>query len=147
MANPNIQYGIVIGTAIAGLSTLLTTYDAITKINVSYLECEQNNPDLQKSINSKFITVLVIAITAIVIGIIIKYLLHKNIIASGFILAGILGIAYAIAMKLQYLSDTAKVTTSWIAFIALIIVGVLYDRSYATSIAAIPVTNVTEFTN
>jgi len=126
------QYGIVIATAIMGLATLLTTYDAITKVNESYLECEEDNPQLQKALQDKFITVLVIAIVAIVTGIGIKYMLQKNIIALGLVTAGILGITYALTLKLQYLSDTAKVSFSWISFLILIVVGVLYDRNYAS---------------
>jgi membrane-bound ClpP family serine protease len=138
--NANIKYGIVIGTAIFGLATLLTTYDSITKINEGYLECEENNPDLQRAQQNKFITVLTIAIVAVVMGIIIKYLLNKNIIAMGFITAGVLGITYAIALKLQYLSSTVKVSVSWVTFIILIIAGVLYDRGY-------PSTTITSGTN
>ena len=128
------QILVILGIGISGLTTFVTTYDAITNINAQIQTCTRSDP-LRRQLNIQFIVLLILAILAILIGIILAWLLRnatntRRIMTLGIIVAGIFGIIYAISIKLanSTLSSVLKAGLSWTVFIGFLIAGYFVSR-------------------
>ena len=117
------QYGIIAGLAASGFATLITTYDAIAQPD-SWENCTPvPDVDIQKKKQTKFLTVLIISILAVIAGMIIKILLDYQLYGYGLLTAGIVGITYALFSKLADVSIAVKTSISWISFLAFLALG------------------------
>jgi NADH:ubiquinone oxidoreductase subunit 3 (subunit A) len=125
------QYIIILGIAASGVAAFVSTYDAITDINKNMKACLNTDP-LKKERNIQFAIILVVAVLAIIIGIIMSVFFRKQenqhrVLSLGVITTGILGLLYAISMQFQSASNTIKLVSSWAVFIVFIMIALVYN--------------------
>ena len=130
------QYVISIGVAVSGVTALVATYNAVSKVNTQYQSCLANG--LGKTINTKFIVVLVISIIILLLGVLLAWMFRKSdhlrLITLGVSTAGALGIIYAILIKLNTSKhETAKVIGAWVVFIIFLILAFFFSGKRAVA--------------
>ena len=125
MFNP-WQIAAVFGIALSAVAAYITTYNAISKINIDI----QQDPNLTQKLKVRFIITLVISCLAVVVGIFLAYWfrnsLHKviPILGLGLAGAGILGIIYGLVSRYQTSTGQGiKVGISWVALLIFLGLG------------------------
>jgi uncharacterized membrane protein len=129
------QYVVMLGVAISGLSTLLNTYNSISKINSIQNECPQND-EYNKAVRIKLYVILALSLTFLLIGVILGIVLRNNpkrMITIGLASSGIFGLLYVSAMGLQKTPDGIKLGASWGSFLIFIILGFLLERKSSSA--------------
>jgi len=121
------QLLVILGIALSGLSTFVTTYNAWSGINTNVQACAQSSL-LQKKLKTKFIVILVLSCLAVVLGILLAWFLRRNpnprkLFTLGITGVGVFGIIYAIALKFQNVTDKVKLGVSWASFVAFLLLG------------------------
>jgi cytochrome bd-type quinol oxidase subunit 2 len=121
------QYVVLLGIAVSGLASFVTTCEALNAANDSLKPCTESDA-YKKSLNTEFIVLIILSILAILIGAILAWALRKsdnqrNLITLGIITSGFFGIIYAISIRFQSTANRIKIGVSWISFLAFIILG------------------------
>jgi hypothetical protein len=132
-----LQYLIILGTAISGLSSFVTTYDAIAKTAEKQQVCEETE-DYKQALQTRFIVLMVLSCVAVVIGFILGFMFNRsesvnkhNVVTYGVITAGLFGIIYSLFSKFNTTtaSMAIKLTMSWSSFLAFIALGFYFSRT------------------
>jgi len=127
------QLIIILGVAVSGLASYVTTYNALSKINT--LSACTESAQLQHELQVKFIVTIVLACIAVVIGIVLSWIFGRNqtphrLVTFGLTAAGLLGILYALSLRFRKLTDNVQLFISWGSFVAFIILGFLLEKSH-----------------
>lgn len=139
-----LKYFIVVGLALSGVASFVTTYNSISGIN-NLDNCAQSEA-YKNALQTKFLVTLILSILAIVIGIILMFIFRANadgnrhsVITMGIILVGIVGIIYSLTLKFKNFGNGTLSVISWGTFVAFIILGILVEQTNTSTVLIGPV--------
>lgn len=130
------QYAVILGLAVSGVSSIVSTYDYASKLDQKQKKCEESE-DLKKALRTRFIVLMILSCLAVVIGVIIGIILRKNpkkLLTFGITTSGIFGIGYALFSYFQNKTTAITMGASWSIFFIFILLGIILEIKPNTKI-------------